>query len=1406
MNLTTTATDFRSCPESLAQVPSSRSLSPLAWLLGVLLLVLMPWEPVWAAYTNYCVADERNPPSRLVDVQNSYCEFCGYGYVEVEITNPYRAGTNAPDGDEEYETRVIQEWYNPPGPGGWQEIDVTQSRRNPDYGSPNPSLDFYNNSLTIALSDGLERYTGIAPTLPLGGNVSGSTTITVSNMSDLGPGNTVVIRIPVHRRPDNNPEALYNDTPQATATINYRMADNCQDDPGRRYNWRGNQWYDNFDSWGGGDPDNPPTNFWRNYNQPGNQDTGNVDIRQPELSIDKQGWNYDSGQRQNTRSDTVYGHNDDDIVWRLNVANWGDAPLQDLRIDDVLSRADVMNVHYACPTASAANDVAANDGVLPGGSSCVATDALTGSVLSNWDVIPPFGIGGDVSNPYAGTMNAVTPGSSTDAIDIAQGGNINIYLVGKLQGSASCSSGTPLVNRFEDVEFGCAAQTPPGGIDSGLDDTGEVRTWYGQGSVGGGPDALEVERTLTGIDGSDTVGMRGLMTITLSNQSGGTVWFDRSMDYHLRDELPDGYVLDPSYEPQLLRPDGNNGYDNGALYGSYAGQVDELEWVNPAGGVDTVDTSNYTDYLNNTAPEFKLLSSTQYQESNPDGAYNTGRVYRDLMRHGDVAVIRFAIIHKEEAHFDRAADLDVVTEIPGLNAHQHPGEPTDPPALGNLQNTLAVEFKTLCDAQGQQNYSLQDNGTSRGPTDNTSGLPITFDPEDLDVQVLDPSFIVTNDPTQTTPLRVEVTNNGGVNARDASVFVSFGPTLEVMTVHEQNSNWTCENIPITGSPVPQPLPYKAWVINPPGDPNRLHLPLTTTGTVYRCYPNHGDPLSRVLAPGASEEFHFEVRKSTDPAKIQEDDVTFRVDALGEIWTVADLALADPTVQMQDTGGSTNNRIVQSYSTTNTPTAITNDEPLWFPQPGNSSQNNDRRDGEVDRGNLYSLDANWSRGIGFNLLKDQVAWSDSGGDVSAMQGAIPARGECNEDSPATTADALPDSAMSDGFPNFARKIRERVQIGEECTNRIQTGGWFGFQSRGFSFIGVRDVQVQDEVQDGLVFLSSTQPQTGAQIAGATSAPNSPVKSALDEGIFGWFFTGNQPGSDGRNDYIVDIDQWFHINTTTRIQNKAQNDRAAPNMQGANRNNVLNSNFNATYHNENTGEDETFPFGDNIVGYPWERIRRTDVVVTEPRVEIVKEVCAAADFDAATGNCGAGWTADYQGAVTTSDYIYRLTVSNEDEANDHPRAPAYDLIVEDTLPDLLRIVDTATDGIDNDGDGRVDAADDDGESTIVGNVMNDGNDTVITFSHEQGVDGTGLRRLDPGSSLHLYYQVDPDDRIAPSEMLTNIVQVSYYDSLAGSLNEHGQQTVVMPGSGEVGGARTYPAAADENTDDEALADLY
>ncbi|MFC6632839.1 isopeptide-forming domain-containing fimbrial protein [Microbulbifer taiwanensis] len=1338
----------------------------------------------WAAYGDICVVGEQNPPTNLVTVQNGYCELCGYGFVEVQITNPYRAGTNAPDGDEPYETRVTQVWYNPPGPGGPAWYDVTQSRRNPDYGSQNPALDFGSNGLTIALTNGLERYTGVAPTLPLGGSVSGSSTVTISNMSDLAPGRTVTVRIPVHRRPTNSPESLYGTTPLATATINYTMRDGCEDDPGLRYNWRNNGWYDNFP----GDADNPPTNFWQNYSRPANQDTGTVDIREPGIALNKQGWNYDSGQREGTRSDQVFGHNDDDVVWRINIRNTGDAPLQDLRIDDLLSRADVMDANYVCPTAAAADAVAANNGALPLGSNCVATDAATGTVLANWDVDAPFGHNDNIPNPYAGTVNAVNPGTANDAIDIRQGGNINLYVVGKIHDDGSCASGR-LTNTFSDVEFGCAVQTPPGGIDSNQSETARLDTYYGLGS---GTNALRVERQLTGITGTGPVGMRGLMTVTLRNEGRGTVWFDPSMAWHLRDVLPDEYVVDPSFEPTI-----ENAY---SLYGAYEGRVDQLEWVNAQGTIPG-NTSDTTSYLNNSQPQFKLTSSTT-DSDNDQVEESTG-----LMRHGDVVVIRFAVVMKEADYFDRAADLDVQQEDPSTSLYQRPGEKTDPDLSGfsSLNNTLVMRIKTLCDAQGVLQSTMTGNGQNNTFAATDTGVPVDFDPEELDISINQPTFILTDDRSQTTPLSVTLTNNGGDEARNFRAFISFGATINVVNATPP-MGFSCSPTSVVGSPVPQPDPYKVWVVNPPPDSlTNLHMPLPTNGTVYQCQPN-GVPFNAALAAGASATFEFEVNKTTDPAGIAADDLTFRADVVGEIFTLSDFTIAATQVSVNNVGvGQVNNGGNRSISsvTVNDPTAITNGNPLWFPAPG--SVGNTRTDGEVDRGNLYSLDAHWSRGIGFNLKKDQVTAGDTD---SGNYGGVPDLGICNEN----TADVSRASANT--FPGQA-KPAEHVQIGEECTVRIQTGGWFGFESRGFNFIGVRDIQVLDQIPNGQSYISSTAPLVTAQIAGATQAPNDPATTPLNEfSPFGWRFTGSETSSDPGDlysDYVVDIDQWFTINSTSRLLNKVQNDRVAPNVHGDNSANVLDSTFGATFVNNNTGEREYYRFGNGqvgrepalsegtTVGYPNEPIRRVDVVVTEPLIEVVKEICDVSDFNAATGACGAGWTADYVGAVTTNDYIYRLTVSSEDTAGGHPRPPVYDLTVVDTLPDLLYIEDLDSDGIDNDGDGVVDEAG--GEGVIVGNVMNDGNDTVITFSHDQGVDGTGLRRLEAGASLHLYYRVNPDDRIAPSETLTNTVVVTYYDSLEGSGNDHGNQTVVTPGSGELGGARTYPASGDANTEAEA-----
>ncbi|TLM79892.1 DUF11 domain-containing protein [Microbulbifer harenosus] len=1352
------------------------------WLLSAALLLSS--GQALAAYTNMCVVGQESAPSRLVTVQNSYCEFCGYGYVEVRITNPYRRGTNAADGNQPYETRVVTIFGD----------TRTQTRRNNDYGSSNPSLNFSNSGgLTIDLNNGLELYTGAAASLPLGGTLSGTTTISVNNMADLPPGETRTLRIPVHRRPTNSPESLYGTNPQATATINYTMADSCNDNPGLRENFRNdNTWYDGC---GGNscapweDPDNYPTDFWQNYNRPDSQHTGNVYIQQPGIALNKQGWNYDSGQRRDTRSDQVFGHNDDDIVWRINVRNTGDARLQDLRIDDLLSRADVMTANYVCPSADAADAVAANNGVLPGGSSCVATDATTGLVLADWDVDAPFGHNDDIPNPYANTVNAVTSGTSGDAIDIRAGQSINLYVVGKIRNNGSCAAGQ-LTNTFNDVEFGCAVQSPPGGIDSNQSETARLDTYYG---LNGGNNALRVERQLTGITGTGPVGMRGLMTITLRNEGRGTVWFDPSMAWHLRDELPDEYVVDPSYAPRIETQN--------SLYGAYPGRVDTLDWVNAQGAIPG-NTGDSTSYLNNSEPQFKLTSTTT--DTDADQAQeSTG-----LMRHGDVVVIRFAVVMKAAEYFDRAADLDVLEEDPAVALFKRPGERTDPDLSGfnGFDNIVEMQIKTLCNTQGTLQSRMTGNGLNDTFAANSAGTPVQFSPEELDVNIDQPTFIITDDRSQTTPLSVTVTNRGGDEARDFRVFISFGATINVVN-DTPPMGFSCAAVPIAqtsvdgnGRPMGHPDPYKVWAVNPaPDQVDKMHMLLPTNGTVYQCQPD-GSPFNAALAAGASATFEFEVNKTTSPAGIAADDLTFRADVVGEIFTLSDFAITPAqinygtvNVNQVDRGGD---RSISNI-TVNNPTGITNGHPLWFPAPG--SAGNSRTDGEVDRGNLYSLDAHWSRGIGFNLKKDQVTAGDT---ASGNFGGLPDLGVCNENTAAVTR------APANTFPGQT-KPAEHVQIGEECTVRIQTGGWFGFDSRGFNFIGVRDIQVLDLIPNGQSYISSTAPLVTPQIAGATQAPNDPATTALGElSPFGWRFTGTEPsGFTGapNADYVIDIDQWFTINNTSRLLNKTLNDRAAPNAHGSDSANVLDSSFKGVFFNNNTGIWEEYEFGSygggETVGYPKEPIRRVDVVVTEPLISVVKEICAASDFNAASGACGAGWTDDYQGAVTTNDYIYRLTVNSEATADGHPRPPVYDLTVEDTLPDLLFIEDLNADGIDNDGDGLVDGADTDGEGSIVGNVMNDGNVTTITFSHTQGVDGTGLRRLESGASAYMYYRVDPDDRIAPSEVLTNTVVVTYYDSLEGSGNEHGNQTVVMSDSGELGGARTYPAAADANTEAEA-----
>ena len=393
---------------------------------------------------------------------------------------------------------------------------------------------------------------------------------------------------------------------------------------------------------------------------------------------------------------------------------------------------------------------------------------------------------------------------------------------------------------------------------------------------------------------------------------------------------------------------------------------------------------------------------------------------------------------------------------------------------------------------------------------------------------------------------------------------------------------------------------------------------------------------------------------------------------------------------------------------------------------------------VNRANNYSLDSVRARVIGFNLAKTQV-------------------GTCSEDNPPA---ALPDSL---------------VQIGEECTYHIDTGGWFGFQTPGFTYIAVQRIQIVDELPDGQAYISSTDPAVSST-ASITGISLNPVALApLDQGWFNWTF--NQLVPDER---IITKDQWFRVDTTARILNKPIDTSAAPNTHAAASNNILNSTFEAVFNNAITGLDEIFLLGPGTIGYPSEPLRRVDLTISEPNILVTKEVCNESLY-----GIGAACT----NFVTLSDegdtqdtYVYKVTLANEAISAGVARAPAYNISTTDVLDvsDLMLVESFATDGLDNDADGLIDALDLNGESTINDNVIANATPAMISNSHTHSA---ALLRLNPGSSISFYYRVDPDDAIAPLQQLNNTVTVNY-DTLEG---DSGNQSVVLSANSELGGAR-------------------
>ena len=521
-------------------------------------------------------------------------------------------------------------------------------------------------------------------------------------------------------------------------------------------------------------------------------------IREPIPSINKRGRNVDASQ--GGYSNTAYGNINDDVIWRIRINNSGLADMQDLKFNDLMQNGN-FQTNFACPSQSDALAIANNDGVDPGGTNCVAA----GNTINNFLVDDPFG------NP-----NNDEP---TFFVDSPSGSRASIYLVGKI--TNSCNANT--TNTLSNVEWGCEVNAPDGGINTtstGISAGIATATLSSRAVTSG----LNIQREITGVNGNgQPAGARGLVTITITNTSGGSV-----NNIHLRDVLPTEYVVDTTFDPQL------NVFPS---YGVYDGMVDNLVWTNPVLNTYSPASSiNPLDYLANTAPEFDLLSNGS--TSNETHPIHTDQI--NMLRHGDVAVVTFRVVLIPQPAYDPydlAADLDIREE--------NIGDSTDPDNSTTITNNLFVTFEQFCNP---------------GATQQASSYPYTdnfpANPEDLDVDISGTElvFILTNDPTQPLPLQVSLTNRGGHDAEDYYAYVTFGATMEV------------SSFPASCALTSNPPPREVWEI--PTD-------IPVDATVYEC-------TGSAIGPGNTLNLNFEVIKSSNPVDIAADDLTFRADVVSEI--------------------------------------------------------------------------------------------------------------------------------------------------------------------------------------------------------------------------------------------------------------------------------------------------------------------------------------------------------------------------------------------------------------------------------------------------------------------------------------------------------------------------------------------
>ncbi|WP_428820349.1 hypothetical protein [Microbulbifer sp. MCCC 1A16149] len=1061
----------------------------------------------------------------------------------------------------------------------------------------------------------------------------------------------------------------------------------------------------------------------------------------------KAGRNVDAGMPRGTFSNdpdlagnTIFGHEDDGVIWRVTIDNYNGAePMYDVIFDDSMAPTVNMDVLAVCRDEGQAETVA-NGGALGASCTAVSGDELNGSHLQN-----DFGF----------------------PLPIAPGDDRVVYIAGTLRNS--CVNQT---NVADNVQWGCLAldnSTPVGGIAGIIQSIEGNFPQYGPGNqstlaVRSSPNLVEglgnagsfnndgnlnYQVEFTGLNANEPVGMRGLVTITIENRTGGTV-----NQVELTNTLPDQYILDPNFEPQFTISSFADNYSN------YAGRVAGIDWRNRV--APTADQTTYLDNAALKAPNFYLSS-----EGNGAGETSNGQAYQeDLMRHGDVVTITFRIVQVNQdgslTYYDRMADLDENDES------LSPGT-LDPQAMGQLTNRLRVQWSDFCNSN--------ENGSAR--SDEVVTQQFTPNPENLNVDIPEPLYIIRD--TGPTSVSVDFRNSGGHTASDYLLYVTFGNGLAVTPPTSCSATSNPPQHPDGNGQVP------LWNI-PPSDGSTDHNadgnPLPELASVFRCDVGPVGPLSQ-------HELVFAVEKNHGATY---DDITMRADVVGEVRLADNSdrdnpqgvgeALVYPTpANLNDTinGTTPSQQLANNYTLDAVRARALGFNLLKRYVPGSCVEVGNRASGDGNGRDVppqilvgedceFEIFAGGWFGFktpGWDITVDSIEVADAtpdhaGGDDSntGRQGFISeVRQACNS----SGLNAVSPESRCDQIITPV-SFTPGAQLSEE--NLTWDFGGTQVTERNYWFLAEMTSRLLNNAVD--------------QVAG----PNLHSNLSVDYGRTRFRVTYESE----KQVAGVPVTIFDEV-----IANDGSGSQAACFKQGDDWNPLATNQCNSSYP-----------------GYPQWPDWTAQLQITEPKLHIVKEVCnfsrAGEDLDACA------WEDQEVDGSKFDDFVYRLTVTNEQESGP-TAAPAYDTVITDILQSPQMCVWPFTeDGLSNtpEGDNGLVGINNVGANDYQYDPSNpdadihcrlNGDPAYITFSYESSA---ALQQIDSGDTVQLFYRVTPHRTVVPNQTFANTAAIFRYDSLralAGNQNDerienvnHPDATGIVPDRGApqaewVGGARIY-----------------